>query len=378
MTPGGGAPFGPLLVSIQQTALSDCEKAVSFLQSDFWGRFKARFGWKPLAYKLVWKGGETNTLLVLCRTLVNVRFRFFRLSLAYIPLGPQLPASCPAREAALEELALALKKELPPDTTFIRFDPPWLTDGAEAAAAPFPFIRSAADIQPPDTVLLDLKQSMESIIEQMKPKWRYNARLALKKGVMIREAEAGDTKDMEVFYALLKETSRRDGIAVHNIAYYKALFEERFFSASNSPVTVKLYLAEHEGDVIAGIITLFRAPEAVYLYGASSNKKRNLMATYALQLKAIEDAKASGCEKYDLFGIPPNDDPAHPMTGLYRFKTGFGGEIIHRPGSWDFPCRPVVYFLFRKAESLRKEIRTLKKRFLGSIKKDAREKLNYF
>ena len=105
-------------------------------------------------------------------------------------------------------------------------------------------------------------------------------------------------------------------------------------------------------------MTLFRGREAVYLYGASSDLKRNLMASYVLQLKAIEDAKAYGCINYDLFGIPPNDDPSHPMAGLYRFKTGFGGTIIHRAGSWDYPCRPLIYKAFRMAESSRKRFMT--------------------
>ena len=109
-------------------------------------------------------------------------------------------------------------------------------------------------------------------------------------------------------------------------------------------------------------MTLFRGREAVYLYGASSDKKRGLMAPYALQVKAMEEAKAAGCEEYDLFGIPPDEDPSHPMAGLYRFKTGFGGRIIHSPGSWDYPCRSVFYRLFRFAEALRRRVRILKKR----------------
>jgi lipid II:glycine glycyltransferase (peptidoglycan interpeptide bridge formation enzyme) len=86
------------------------------------------------------------------------------------------------------------------------------------------------------------------------------------------------------------------------------------------------------------------------------------MAPYALQWKAMEDARAAGCLEYDLFGIPPRDDPNHPMAGLYRFKTGFGGTIIHRNGSWDYPYRPVVKSLFEAAEGLRKQLRSMKKR----------------
>jgi lipid II:glycine glycyltransferase (peptidoglycan interpeptide bridge formation enzyme) len=49
------------------------------------------------------------------------------------------------------------------------------------------------------------------------------------------------------------------------------------------------------------------------------------------------------------------------MAGLYRFKTGFGGKIIHRPGSLDFPYNGLFYALFRFAEAARKKLRDMKK-----------------
>jgi lipid II:glycine glycyltransferase (peptidoglycan interpeptide bridge formation enzyme) len=329
--------------------LSVCDQAISFLQSGFWGSFKAQFGWEAFAFRAVWKTKtsqqEEKTLLVLRRRLAP------GFALAYVPWGPELPAGVPF-QAALEELAKRLKKELSKGTVFIRFDPPWLLDKNNAESAmPPSFIRAEADIQPPDTVILNLTQPMESIIEQMKPKWRYNYRLAIKKGVKVRQAEKNE---ISVFYKLLKETSKRDRIAIHGFDYYKTLFE-------NNLPEIRLYLAEHEGDVLAGIVTLFRGIEAVYLYGASSDKKRNLMSAYALQLKAIEDAKNYGCKNYDFFGIPPGKDESHSMSGLYQFKTGFGGKIIHRPGSWDYPYRYIVYRFFRIAENFRSAIKKLRK-----------------
>ena len=365
------------LKGLKKADLSACENSASFLQSGFWGKFKGRFGWEAIAFNAQWewqgKGREEScgeTCLESCRDcseekplLVLRRPLAKGLSLSYIPWGPELPEGFPpfpeARVTALKDLSLALKEMLPPDTAFIRFDPPWYSEGAESpnsfriAFLTSPLKHAAADIQAPDTVFIDLSQSMESIMAGMKPKWRYNARLALKKGVKVSRADAGE---IGLFYRLLEETARRDGIAIHSVEYYRALLEE-----SESGICSTLYLARHEGDALAAIITLFRGRHAYYLYGASSSVKRNLMAPYALQAKAMEDAKAFGCETYDLYGIPPNDDPEHPMAGLYLFKTGFGGRIIHRSGSWDYPCRPLVYRLFRGAESLRKNLRTLKK-----------------
>jgi lipid II:glycine glycyltransferase (peptidoglycan interpeptide bridge formation enzyme) len=219
-----------------------------------------------------------------------------------------------------------------------------------------PFTRARADVQPPDTVLLDLSPVEEEILRGMKPKWRYNIGLAEKKEILV---ERQDERGLPAFYALYRETAKRDGIAIHGPEYYTALFAS---PREKTGVELRLYLAFHEGVPLAGIIVLFRGPAAVYLYGASSNQKRNLMAPYALQWRAMQDARAAGSREYDLYGIPPREDPTHPMAGLYRFKTGFGGRIIHRSGSWDYPYHGVRKNLFTAAEQVRKFLRSLKKR----------------
>jgi lipid II:glycine glycyltransferase (peptidoglycan interpeptide bridge formation enzyme) len=346
------------LKEIIPAELSSCNEAESFLQSGFWGSFKARFGWNARSFLVCWGESEAKPLLVIRRSL-GLGFSF-----AYAPWGPEFPSDFPnddkVRNKALEELAQSLQRLLPNNIAFIRFDPPWYTEGTETPPPLLfkPFTLAGADVQPPDTVLIDLSLSEETLLSRMKSKWRYNIGLAKKKGVVVRQ---GTEKELEQFYNLLKETAQRDGISIHSLAYYQTLFSHcREYSQPGQEVA--LYLAEHEGDLLAGIVALFRGKEGVYLYGASSDHKRNLMAPYALQWKAMQDAKAKGCKVYDLFGIPPREDPEHPMVGLYRFKTGFGGRIIHRPGSWDYGYRPLVKRLFTVAESIRKKLRTLKKK----------------
>ena len=120
-----------------------------------------------------------------------------------------------------------------------------------------------------------------------------------------------------------------------------------------SDFSLSLYLARHDGELLAGIIVARYRRSAYYLYGASSNAKRNLMPAYALQWRAISECKKEGAESYDFFGVPPAEDSDHPMHGLYRFKVGFGGTIVHRPGAYDLPLRRAWYSLFRRAERAR-------------------------
>ena len=344
-------------MEIIEAELSACDNAGSFLQSPMWGEFKSRFGWSAKAFLIEWLSDdikEKTPLLVLCRRLAP------GFSFAYVPWGPELPASFPFNEdrpKAMSELAKKIKKYLSKNNVFIRFDFPWFyAEGDEnlkkesASLKTAGFKQAAANVQPPDTVIINLEASCEEILAQMKSKWRYNISLAEKKGV-----EVNSNGTLEAFYNLLKETAQRDGILIHGFDYYKTLFG----LCGND---IRLYMASHEADTLAGIVVLFRGKEATYLYGASSNNKRNLMAPYALQWKAMRDAKEKGCKNYDLFGIPPNEDPNHPMAGLYRFKTGFGGQIIHRPGSWDYAYNGLIYNLFSIAEKLRKKIFYLRKK----------------
>ena len=363
-------PFG-----LDGTGCELFSRPASFLQTPFWAEFKASHGWRPLYFIVNPEGlsglTESFSLTVLVRSLARVS------AIAYVPLGPNVALADPAEQSkVLYALAHSLSAFLPKMTLCVRFDPPWATVTVNHAAAdeskegaatieekfpellPRPVRQAPAHIQPPDTVFIDLSESEDSLLAEMKSKWRYNIRLGEKKGVTIRclTGEAGATEGIDAFYRLYLETAKRDGIAIHSQEYYRDLVrraETCAMTPLDRPVSVRVYLAEHEGTSIASIITIFSGEEAVYLYGASSNEKRNLMPAYSLQWRAIRDARNTGCRRYDFYGIPPRDDPAHPMYGLYRFKTGFGGSIIHRTGSLDVPLNAPLYGFYRMAEQAR-------------------------
>jgi len=347
----------------------------SFLQCGFWGEFKSAFGWKGLRFIVEGAGVDEGSDRVF-PLLVLVRNLRLGLSFAYVPLGPEIEVPEDRRGPFLAELSSGLKAFLPRSCLFIRFDPPWRVEEDEVARSsarddddapaarpraeptrPFvgpPLVRAASDVQVPDTIIVDLRRAEDEILAGMKPKWRYNVRLAQKKGVEVEEAGADSIPE---FYALYTTTAARDRIALHPESYYRRLFaiarESRERGDADAP-DVRLWIARYEGKALAAIVTLFRGDEAVYLYGASSDERRELMPAYALQWTAMRAAKAAGCASYDLFGIPPFDDPEHPMAGLYRFKSGFGGKIVRRAGSWDYPLKRLAYAAFHLAERARR------------------------
>ena len=303
----------------------------AFLQSNLWTLFKGSFGWEP--YTFHYEGKVVNVLL---------KYFFKVFPLAYVPYAP-------VESSRLEEFSQKLKEELPKRCILIRYDLPWYVEQeGQWPDAPKSFRKAVMDIQPPSSVILNISRPLDEILKGMKDRARRNIKVAEKKGVVVT---CHGAEKLAEWYDLYKETSDRDRISLHPLKYYQKLFE---LAANQKRFDVRLYLASVDNDVVAGNITMFDGKEATYLYGASANRKRETMPTYALQWKAIQDAKAAGCLEYDFFGIPPVNDPKHPMYGLYQFKTGWGGSIVHRPGCWDYPCSPVLYPLSRVYESVRK------------------------
>ena len=315
------------------------------LQSGFWAAFRAELGWQTAAFRCR-AGDEQFRLSVLIRSLPG-GFR-----LAYVPHGPETPEPLEGAGLFLAGLGRAVRGYLP-RCVFLRYDPPWGREG-EGVFPPVlsgeGLVRAPMDIQPPSTVLLDLGQPEETILRGMKSKTRYNIGLAERKGVEVVE---GSDAELPAWYALYRETARRDRITLHSEGYYRRLFSLAREYGPGAP-ELRLLLARYQEELLGGIIVALRGGRAWYLYGASSTSRRNLMFTYALQWRAIRLARDKGCTSYDLFGIPSSDDPGHPMQGLWRFKTGFGGRIVNRYGCWDLPFSGLGYRAYRGAESLRR------------------------
>lgn len=341
-------------LKVESSSLFYLDGHSNFLQSGYWGKFKGETGWKSIPLKLTYNG-KSVPLLVLTRTFKGT------VSIAYVPHGPDLYIEPEDREYFLNRLSRDLLGFLPLATFFIRYDLLWGETGVENFPERLKFSgihKAPMDIQPPDTVIINLKSSEDEILAAMHKKTRYNIKLAGKKGV---ELFWGSESDLDTWYDLYRTTAERDKIAIHSLSYYKKVFS--LAAESETAPDVSILLARHENDLLAGIVVVFDGKRATYLYGASSNEKRNLMPAYALQWEAMKEAKKRGCETYDMFGIPPTDDPAHAMHGLYRFKTGFGGEVHHCLGAWDYKYSSLVYPIYRVLEAMRKfYYKTLKKR----------------
>ncbi|MEN6600208.1 MAG: peptidoglycan bridge formation glycyltransferase FemA/FemB family protein [Rectinema sp.] len=334
-------------------------------QTTFWSKIKSRLGWSALACDMKVDGIPSGDLLLLRREVspgVNI---------AYAPFGPELLPDNDQRGLYLSVLSSELKELLGPSCMFVRWDLPWespysededrFDDKGNWLGPPETRLRelrmnwgvtgsavrkAPTDILPPDTIIIDLNREESQILAEMKPKTRYNTRLSFRRGVNVRHGKASD---LDIWMKLYEQTARRNEIVYHDRRFFEALLVQRCHDA-----TVHLLIAEKQSIPLAAMFLSISADRATYLYGASSDEGRSLMAPYALQWTAIKESKQHGCHSYDLFGIAPGPNPEHPLYGLYRFKAGFGGEMIHRQGSWDYPYDSRSYGYYIAQESTAK------------------------
>ncbi|MGH7903512.1 MAG: lipid II:glycine glycyltransferase FemX [Candidatus Dormibacteraceae bacterium] len=286
------------------------------LQSWAWGEVQAGSGWE---LERVEVPGARATVLLKGRPR----------RAGYVPRGP-----VPATEAALAGLIrwarsrrlASLKVE--PEAGF-EMDSVLVGLG----------FAPAAEVQPASTLIVDLAPDSE-LLASFKPKTRYNVRLAARKGVEVVEGADPDELARQA-----GATAERQRIRLPGRDHYARLLEELPWC--------RTYVARAGGEPVAAILVAQHDGRAYYLFGGSDGRRRELMPAYALQFQAMVAAHRRGCRDYDLWGLPPESDPAHPWFGLWQFKTGFGGRPVRYAGAWELVLDPVAARVAAGADRLR-------------------------
>ena len=303
------------------------------LQTGEWGELKSAFGWKPVR---------------IVNEEVGVQILFRRLPLGftvgYIPKAAISSQRSAFSQDFWREIDSVCKQNR---AIFLKLEPDlWQNAALEHLQITHPQLRiSPHNIQPPRTIVVDIKDAEEQILARMKQKTRYNIRLAEKKGVTIRAWD-----DIGSFHKMMLITGGRDGFGVHSHDYY-----QRAYDLLHPKQMGELLLAEFEGKSLAALFVAKNGNRAYYLYGASTDEERNRMPAYLLQWEAMKWAKARGCGEYDLWGVPDEEAAAlesnfetrhDGLWGVYRFKRGFGGELKRAVQAVDRVYNPLLYWAY--------------------------------
>jgi lipid II:glycine glycyltransferase (peptidoglycan interpeptide bridge formation enzyme) len=345
--------------------------AVSFLQTPAWGDVKRE--WR--AESLGWFDGDKliGSGLVLYRQAPRIR-RY----LAYLPEGPAIDWDDAANGRLgrwLDPLVAHVKRR---GAFGLRMGPPvevrrWSAAAVKAALADDAMARLtdteptaanpagsaiAAQLrdrgwrqqtsdtgftigQPQFVLQVPLAaRSEEDLLRSFNQLWRRNIKRADKVGV---EVGLGGVDDLAAFHELYLETAHRDGFTPRPLPYFRDMWDAM---TAEAPDRIRLYLARHEGDLVAATTMVRVGEHAWYSYGASSTAKREVRGSNAIQWRMMKDALRDGCTVYDLRGITNTLDENDPHVGLIRFKLGTGGDAVEYLGEWDLPISAVLYTAF--------------------------------
>lgn len=327
----------------------------SFLQSWGWGEVQRAFG-VPIWRLAVWRGGAelAGAALVLKRPVPSGQCWL------YVPRGPIYEQRSSGRggtgegqerEALMKQMAAQAREQR---AIFVRIEPPDAAPAGEAAEEKLSFLelggswqKADHDVQPRCTLVIDLKPAEEELLAAMHHKTRYNIGLARRRGVTVRFSR--EAADLNSFLQLAWDVSARSSFRFHPDGYFRAMHE----ALGSGRTELEMAVAERGGEVLAVHLLVSFGDTVTYVHGASSSRRRELMAPHVLQWESMRRAKARGFRYYDFFGIAPQAAaPAHLWAGITRFKEGFGGQRVRFPGAYDLVMNPLTYWLYNAARRL--------------------------
>lgn len=348
--------------------ITDCQQWDDFVeasvccnitQSYEWGELAPHLGAEALRVGVVDEQGQLCAAMLLLITRAPVLRRPY----FYAARGPIIDdPNSPAMTVLLDFVKAEARKR----GAFMLKVEPSVPDGDErwlAALKKQGFCPNPYAVHVRHEWVLDLRPDEKALLAGMKEKWRYNIRLAGRKGVTVRRGDG--QVDLDTFYRLYEVTSERDQFFINNKKHYEDVM--RLYREGDRAA---LFLAEYEGKVIAGNIVLRLGHWSWYMFGASSNEQRNLMPNHLLQWTAMQWARSHGCWYYNFRGIPEVLEEGEELWGVYVFKRGFGGYALRFLETHDLVYQPVVYKLYmrllevkrRRDEKARKMIQLQRQR----------------
>ena len=321
------------------------------LQSYQWGEFKRRLGWRPIRLVLERDGKVVGLGQFLAYNTAPVPG-----VLLYCTKGPWLPWDDEEAVRTFFEGVRAVAGVEGAHT--VKIEPEVLEqhEDVKALLGGIGFRKARYDLNQKTTLVVDLSLPEEELLARMRSKTRYNVRLAARKGVEVVEPDFEEA--WETFYEWMKATSARkeDYVLRRPRDYLRGVM-----GAMHEAGQGHLFLAKHEGTPLAGMYVFTFGDKYWYMYGASSDEKRNLKPNYLLQWEVMRWARERGLTHYDMVGVPKAEDldESSSLWGVYKFKEGFGGEIVDSLGCFDLPVRrgraaawyefePVYYRLYYK------------------------------
>ena len=322
----------------QIDALRHAASHTNFLQSKQWYEVNKSIGHKPIFLMF----SEKSYCLAIIKDAKRGRF-------LEIPCGPILDyQNRNELELAMAEIYRYAKQN---NCVFIRFRPNLEeTPENRTLIESLPSLSASYFLHAENTIFVDLTQSEEDLLKNMRRQTRYEVRRSEKLNFKVEKSNTPEI--LREFHQIQAETAKRQGFIPPRRkdlnAYAKAFGSD-----------LQIYRATLDGKPVAYGLVLTDALEGDYFEAASTELNYKFPGAYALQWYVMRDLKKQGKLRYNLWGIAPAGQKNHKFAGVTTFKSGFGGEKFDYLHAHDLPVKKLHYGLIRLVEDARRKKRHL-------------------
>lgn len=261
---------------------------------------------------------------------------------------------------------------------------------------------------------IDLKdKTPEEVLKQMERKTLRSVKKALKYNVQVKELSR---EEISIYENVIQQTGERRGFQGRDEEYHKRLYDfyhpngyikflcatldlddykedlnrdlaantkerdtcaARLEKQESPKIRKKMDLAQEQIDqlqdklkeaddmiktdgqvlTLASGVFFTYGKEVLCLMSGVYEKYMRFAAPYAMHWKMMNYAIEHGMERYNLYGMSGNFDPAAEDYGVYLFKKGFQGEIQELIGDFDYIMKPGLYRLYQGLRNIKHKIK---------------------
>lgn len=260
----------------------------------------------------------------------------------YLPKGP-----CVADVEQLRQVVAALQEEARRQgVLFVRVEPELVEAPETVAAIEGMGLVRANPVQPhTSTVLHRLPGTEEELMASFPSKTRNMVRRAGREGVEVARAP-GTRETYELMWPVWQDVVRDQELAVRSKDYHVRSWE---ILTGND--LSQIFLAWHQGEVVASALVASLGEVAAYKEGASLRDRPVPGVSQLVQYEGMRWAIERGATVYDLVGVPHSselDDPSHPRHGIGKFKRGFTKDVVDWVGAFDIVLHPRRYAVWHR------------------------------
>ena len=316
------AEYNPLLIM----------ENAPFTQAWFFGEWQEKIGRKVRRFKI-----KKNSEIIGFFQVIKYSMPFGK-SFLYIPHAPVLTSNTQQATHNNEflkkfhEKLLKITKE--ENAIFARFD--FHSRNLDRYFKKVPsYAYHSSYFQPKYEWILNVEKSEEEMLNNMHPKTRYGIRLAESKGVKVEIIKTDFLEYFSHFYDLMKKTAERNKFNLHPEIYYKNIFTN-----CEKNKNAFLVIANYNSKILVINLVLLYGEMVYFVFGASSDEFKNLMASHLSHWKTIIEVKKLDLKIYNFGAV------GEEFEGISRFKKRFGGELLEHSDSYDLVLKTFWYKLY--------------------------------